>query len=83
MDTQTEHLFSEAIKLLPNQRAELVDAILSSILTSAETDQGKTIDPTIGQAWGDEVQRRMADVKAGRVAMIPHDQALPGAVSDV
>jgi len=62
MDTQTELLFTEAIKLPPNQRAELVEALLSGISPTAETDHGKAIDPAIGQAWGNEVQRCIADV---------------------
>jgi len=77
MDNQTELLFAEVIKLSPNQRAELVDALLSGISPNAETDHGQAMDPVIGQAWGDEVKRRVADVDSGRVTMIPHDQALP------
>jgi len=77
MDTQIEHLLNEAIKLSPSQRVNLADALLDSIPTAKGQEQASLMDPTIGRAWGKEVARRIADVDAGRVEMIPVEKALP------
>lgn len=77
MDRETSQLLTEAIKLSPVQRVELVDALLESIPPVVETPQVAPLDPAIGQAWGDEVERRIADAQSGRIAMIPRDEALP------
>ena len=77
MDTQIHHLLTEASKLSPVQRATLADALLESISPDSQEPQASAIDPAIGQAWGDEIRRRIAEAEAGRVTMIPHKDALP------
>jgi putative addiction module component (TIGR02574 family) len=58
-----QELYEKASELAPNDRAELAGLLLESIEEPA--DEG------VEDAWAAEIERRMADFRAGRVKTIP------------
>jgi putative addiction module component (TIGR02574 family) len=66
MSTQFANLEAEALKLPPEERALLADHLLASLGTSGETEQ----------AWGAEVEHRLAEVEAGHVELVPIELAI-------
>jgi len=63
MARAVRELYAEASALNPSDRAELAGLLLESIEES--------IDEGIEDAWASEIERRMADYRAGRVKTIP------------
>jgi putative addiction module component (TIGR02574 family) len=61
MSRRVEALEAEAMKLSAEERAQLADRLLASLSDGAEIDE----------AWSAEVDRRIAEIEAGRVALIP------------
>ena len=59
-------LESEALALTPEERVVLVDRLLSSLDREHE----------IETAWAAEVERRLAEIEAGRGRMVPVEQAI-------
>ena len=57
-----EELYERASALAPNDRAELAGLLLESI--EDEPDEG------VEDAWAAEIERRMADYRAGHVRTI-------------
>ena len=66
MSTPLASLEAEALKLPPEERAALADHLLASL--SAERD--------IDDAWAVEVDHRIAEIEAGRMALVPAEQAI-------
>lgn len=66
MSTPFATLEAEALKLPPEERALLADHLLASLGEQAE----------IEQAWAEEVERRLVEVEAGRVSLVPLEQAI-------
>ncbi len=66
MSGQLELLEAEALKLSPEERAHLADRLIASL---AE-------DPEIEEAWAAEVERRIAEIEAGRVTVVPAAEAI-------
>ena len=66
MSTPLASLEAEALKLPPEERAALADHLLASL--SAERD--------IDDAWAVEVEHRIAEIEAGRMALVPAEQAI-------
>lgn len=66
MSTPFAELEVEALKLSPEERALLADHLLASLGAQGEVEQ----------AWAIEVERRLAEVEAGHVTLIPIDQAI-------
>jgi len=66
MSMQFSMLEAEALKLPPEERALLADHLLASLGTQGEVEQ----------AWGAEIERRLGEVEAGRVALVPLEQAI-------
>jgi len=58
-----EDLYAKASELPSEDRAELAGRLLTSI--EEESDEG------VEEAWAAEIERRMADFRAGRVKTIP------------
>ena len=56
-------LLEQALLLAPRERAELVEALTASLDGS-----------DLGQAWEDEITRRLADVDSGSVKPVQGDQ---------
>jgi len=66
MSSTLEKLTAEAMKLSPRQRADLADLLWVSAGALAEVDA----------AWEAEIQRRIADLEAGRTEAIPAERVL-------
>jgi len=63
MARAVRELYAEASELNPSERAELAGLLLDSI--------DEPIDEGIEEAWAVEIERRMAEYRAGRVKTIP------------
>ena len=62
MSREVDELYERAIGLSPEERAELAGLLLQSIEEPA--DEG------VEEAWAAEIERRMAEYRAGRVKSI-------------
>jgi putative addiction module component (TIGR02574 family) len=62
-----EELYERASELTPSDRAELAGLLLESIEDHPEEG--------VEEAWAAEIERRIADYRAGRVRMIPWSEA--------
>ncbi len=68
MPLNYEALAQDALKLSPQERARLAHDLLVSL-------EGTEEDPAeVERAWREEIERRMADVRAGNVTGIPADE---------
>lgn len=63
MTRAVQELYEKAAELTPNDRAELAGLLLESIEEPA--DEG------VEESWAAEIERRMAEYRAGRVKTIP------------
>lgn len=63
MNARVDHLLHEALELTDEERSALVAALLDSLEGSA--------DPSISEAWREEVRKRRAALRAGTVHPIP------------
>jgi putative addiction module component (TIGR02574 family) len=63
MTRAVKELYAEASELNPSDRAELAGLLLESI--DGPTDEG------VEDAWAAEIERRLAEYRAGRVKTIP------------
>lgn len=63
MTRVVEELYEKASELPPEDRAELAGMLLESIDDAAEEG--------VAEAWAAEIEKRMADYRAGRVRTIP------------
>ena len=66
MGNRLEDLEAEALSLTPGERAAFAQLLLASLDEDAE----------IEDAWAIEVERRIAEVEAGSVQVIPIEDAL-------
>lgn len=66
MATQIEILEAEAMRLPPAERALLVQALVASL------DE----DAAVEEAWAVEAERRLAQIEAGDVQLVPGREAL-------
>ena len=66
MPTPLASLEAEALKLPPEERAALADHLLASL----------SIERGIDEAWGAEIEYRIAEIEAGRMALVPAEQAI-------
>jgi len=66
MSTQVEILEAEAMKLTAEERARLADRLIASLSDDAE----------IEEAWAAEVERRIAEIEAGRARVVPAADAI-------
>ena len=62
MPTPLEKLTSQAIALSPEDRARLADLLLASLPDEA--------DEPLGEAWDQEVQRRLMAVESGTACLV-------------
>jgi len=61
MSNQFEMVEAQALKLSPEERAQLADRLIISLFDDHE----------IGSAWATEVERRIEDIESGRAELIP------------
>lgn len=66
MSSQVELLEAEAMKLTVEERARLADRLIASLSEDAQ----------IEEAWAAEVERRIAEIEAGRAPVIPAAEAI-------
>jgi putative addiction module component (TIGR02574 family) len=66
MSTQIEVLEAEAMKLTAEERARLADRLIASLSDDSETEE----------AWAAEVERRIAEIEAGRARVVPAAEAI-------
>ena len=66
MSTPFEILEAEALKLVPADRALLVEHIIASLDEDSE----------IESAWAIEVERRVAEIKSGGVVGMPFEEVI-------
>lgn len=66
MPTPVHDLEAEVLRLPPEDRARLLERLIASFEPRSRAQQ----------AWLDVVRRRQAEVKSGKVAMVPGDEAL-------
>lgn len=59
-------LEAEAMKLTPEQRARLADRLIANLFEDTE----------IEEAWAVEIERRIAEIEAGRAAVFPAADAI-------
>lgn len=60
MSPSVRDLYEKAAGLPPGERAELAGLLLESL-------EDRQRDERVEQAWASEIERRMADYRAGRV----------------
>jgi putative addiction module component (TIGR02574 family) len=61
MSNQLEIVEAQALKLSPEDRAQLADRLVASLFKDQE----------IEDAWAKEVELRIDEIESGRVALIP------------
>ena len=66
MSTSVHDLEAEILGLPPEDRARLLERLIASFEPKSKAQQ----------AWMDLALRRQADVRAGKVAMVPGNEAL-------
>lgn len=66
MQTQFETLEAEALKLTVAERAKLAEHLIASLDEDSE----------IEEAWATETERRIAEIEAGTVQLIPATEAI-------
>lgn len=66
MTLTLDAVLADAMKLTPQERAELAEALADSVLPA----------PPLHPDWEVEIARRVADMDAGRTRFIASDEAL-------
>ena len=66
MSRTYQEIVSEAMKLPPQERADLADRLWISVDTPA----------AVAAAWDAEIERRIAQLDAGEVETIPFEQVI-------
>ena len=66
MSCQLEMLEAQALKLSPEERAQLADRLIASLFRDTE----------IEDAWAVEVERRIKKIEAGRAQLVPATDAI-------
>jgi putative addiction module component (TIGR02574 family) len=62
-----QNVIAEVLQLSEAERLEVAEAVYESL-------EGP-VDPGAEQAWAQEIARRIADIDAGRVKLIPWSEA--------
>lgn len=65
MSPEVSDLLKRALALPVGERAALANTLLESL---------ETTDESVQEAWDEEVERRMKDLKAGKVVTVPWEQ---------
>ncbi len=66
MPTPIEHIQAEAMKLSPEERADLAEALWLSVHPAEEVEA----------AWDEEIARRICQIDAGEVECVPWDAVM-------
>ena len=63
MTDKTQTILEQAMKLSPNERAEVAEELIASL--------DETTDVDVEKAWQEEIQRRIQQIDSGEVKTIP------------
>ena len=66
MSQTVEQIEAQALRLSPEDRVRLADRLIASVFE----------DEAIESAWSAEVEKRIAEIEAGRAELIPASQAI-------
>jgi putative addiction module component (TIGR02574 family) len=66
MEPKVEVLEAEAMKLPAEERARLADRLIASLSEDSELEE----------AWAAEIEKRIADIEAGRSRLVPAADAI-------
>jgi putative addiction module component (TIGR02574 family) len=66
MPSELEAVEAQALKLSPEERAQLADRLIASLFEDKEVED----------AWAAEVERRIDEIEAGRSKLIPAAEAI-------
>ncbi|KNZ34024.1 MAG: hypothetical protein AD742_00860 [Methylibium sp. NZG] len=64
MTVSLQSVEAEALKLSPEERAELIERLILSVVPA----------PPLSAAWQAEIERRISDMDAGRTQPIPAEE---------
>lgn len=67
MGSMPTKIIDEAMRLSPAQRAALASSLIESL-------EGKRVDAGAEAAWAREIARRIAEIEAGKVKLVPWSQ---------
>ena len=70
MDVVLKDVEVQALQLPPQQRSELIHSLIASLDGPMEDSP-----EAIAKAWDEEIDRRLANMDAGRTKWIPADEA--------
>lgn len=68
MPMTLKELYAETRQLPRKQAAELMDLLL--------IDTFREPDPEVEEAWGREIDRRLAEIESGKVEGVPSEQVM-------
>jgi len=63
MTDKTQTILEQAMKLSPNERAEVAEELIASLDEITDVD--------VEKAWQEEIQRRIQQIDSGEVKTIP------------
>ncbi len=66
MSSRFATIEAEALRLSPEERVSLADHLLASVGPKGAVEE----------AWSAEIDRRLADVEAGRTVLVPVEEAI-------
>jgi putative addiction module component (TIGR02574 family) len=66
---QVSEVLEKALALSTQERGLLIDHLIESL------DEGPA-EEGVEQAWGEEIKRRVDDIRSGKVKMIPGERVL-------
>lgn len=69
MTPQVSELLEKALALSSEERGLLVDRLVESL-------DNEPAEPGVEAAWDEEINRRIEDIRSGRVKTIPGEQVL-------
>jgi putative addiction module component (TIGR02574 family) len=66
MTEKSQVVLEEALKLPPNERAEVAEQLIASLDEVPDTD--------VEQAWQEEIQKRLQQIERGEMKTIPWEE---------
>jgi putative addiction module component (TIGR02574 family) len=69
MTRQVSEVLEKALALSTQERGLLIDHLIESL------DEGPA-EEGVEEAWGEEIKRRVDDIRSGKVKMIPGERVL-------
>jgi putative addiction module component (TIGR02574 family) len=69
MTPQVSEVLEKALALSTQERGLLIDHLIESL------DEGPA-EEGVEEAWGEEIKRRVDDIRSGKVKMIPGERVL-------